>query len=61
MAVSAFSYASKASGGELVMGGLLASCFVLTVLVLSFQIIKNVYNKSYAERVLFFNLKKKSG
>lgn len=30
-------------------------------LALGFQIIKNVYNKSYAERTFFWNIKKKAG
>lgn len=61
IAVSAFSYLPNASGSEFVLACLICSLFGILSLTLGFQIIKNVYNKSYAEKAFFWNLRRKSG
>lgn len=61
LAASAFSYLNNVSGTQFIVACLICSLFGAVSLALGFQIIKNVYNKSYAERTFFWNIKKKAG
>ena len=61
VAVSALTYAVSASGSQFIVVCLIASFFGLSVLAISFQIVKNVYDKSYAQKIFFWNIRKKAG
>lgn len=47
-AVTSFSYLSKSTGNDFIVSCVCVSVFLLLSLALCFQVIKNVYNKSYA-------------
>ena len=61
IAVSAFTYASSTVGTEFVIACFISTLFGLLSLCLGFQVIKNVYNQSYAEKTFFWNIRKKAG
>lgn len=61
LAVSSFTYIGLSGGIEFIIAVLISCLFGLVSLIIGFQVIKNVYNKSYAERTFFWNIKKKAG